>query len=253
VSPPTDEEVRAKSWAFNYSPEQWDTIQRLVEANCDLPFRHAHLLRMANLCLYHLKRLSDPSLGSPGSHAEPWLKAADQVEEICQLIGGQADYMDEIATKEGDKFGRALALREEIDKFRHILAQATDLRDELEGAASVVRTWSSKRDVRSTYFRNVLYCWWAAGGALRRSRPSSASESRQAGGPAVNYFDAAVRPVLGYDTPGPERVYQLIKEARDVIPKGSEQVWRELLSKQDIDKLWDSLLFWNVGNKRTPW
>jgi hypothetical protein len=208
-------------------------------------------LRIGNLVLYQEKRLRLSV--SPGNSAKPWIRAATEQERMCDLIEDQINWIDSIATKEGDKFGRASELKEEIEKLQRLLVKSTDLRDGLNDIAETVRTWSSKQKHRNIYYRNVLLSWWAAGGTLGRSRPKDESEMREPTGPAIDYFNAVVEPVLKSNALGKERIYQIIPEVRDSIPEDYDLVWRKLVTEESPDKLWSDLLFGGVGKKRRPW
>jgi hypothetical protein len=222
----SDAEAASANWPFNYTETEWNVIAELVNHNCPNRerFSYRDLLEAANVFLHNTRLLKS---SKPG--ADLWKAAADAMavarRAVADAINGPP--VEPFALP----FEPTVAAFLNSDPFARCPTHPLPWLDEWERTARERESFGRiDWKPRAIFYSRVLTCWGDAGGGLRRSRkkpPEKPKEKATISGPTVQYFEAAVKPVMKGDAVGRERIRQLIEIARDLAVANAEYLKRE--------------------------
>lgn len=178
-----------------YFTEDWEKIAATLPAGADLKATRSALEDAA------LAFTLTPTLRRAGFPELDYEEARDLAQKLQLMLA--YDFIDR-------KFS---VLIQELEKFIEIMDGMAMVRDRHTHEERRRMINPRPQDIaKLTYYDAVFAVWTAAGGQLRTSRhPLTGAVT----GPLVRFFLAAVRPVMGQDTPREATIKGIVAKARE--------------------------------------
>jgi hypothetical protein len=210
--------IEEREW-FDYSEEQWQAIKAIVEQDLEPAKRGGWRdSNMQPIMGWSISAQPRPGLSTP---TKPFNYRALRTAANC--------FLDEKWPPPDERRRALKALVERCEEFRFALAdlehstdvvfRALAMLDEVDSRArdQLGMLEDSERTPKWKFYNAVLDCWIDAGGQLKMSRRGPESNRPgQPSGPLIEYFDAAVRPVMEDEAPGREAIYKVVVERKAI-------------------------------------